>query len=291
MKPSRTWLLLSLLAISTLPTRAASTPVPDVPFNHVFLVLPAESFDALAKSAEWRTLARVEQRTTSADGESWTGLYLNHDHGNLELLRDGAANMSAGSIGVALSVDRLSELGTVNDQLKTVVPGLQRATRKKQEGDSETPWFDMLFSSSDEAGFGLPLWIMAYRPEYFRAKGLSVENGAPLTVRDFAKLAPQTPDAPACTRIRSLRLSLPIESVAKIGKVLETLGWNRKGSLTAVDYIHAGFTLSLLRSKLVEEPKFVDTTWVCATEGLEDTQPAPGVRIVTRPGSVTWIFR
>lgn len=291
MKPSRAWLLLSLLAIFTLPTGADTTPVPNVPFNHVFLVLPAESLDALAGSAEWRTLAHVEQRTTSADGESWTGLYLYLDNGYLELLRDGAANMSAGSIGVALSVDRLSELGAVNDQLKAVVPGLQRATRKKQEGDAETPWFDMLFSGSDEAGFGLPLWIMAYRPEFFRARGLSVENGAPLTVRDFAKLAPQPPETPACTRIRSLRLSLPIESVAKIGKVLETLGWSRKGSLTSVDYIHAEFTLSLLRSKLVEEPKFVDTTWVCATEGLEDAQPAPGIRIVTRPGSVTWIFR
>jgi hypothetical protein len=291
MKPSRTWLLLSLLAISTLTTRAASTPVPNVPFNHVFLVLPAESFDALAKSAEWRTLAHVEQRTTSADGESWTGLYLYLDNGYLELLRDDAANKSAGSIGIALSVDRLSELGIVNDQLKAVVPGLQRATRKKQEADTETPWFEMLFSTSDEAGFGLPVWVMAYRPEFFRAKGRNVEDGAPLTVQDFAQLVPRAPAAPACTRVRSLRLSLPIESVAKVGKVLETLGWSRKGSLTSVDYSHSGFTLSLLRSKLVEEPKFVDTTWVCATEGLEDSQPAPGIRIATRPGSVTWIFR
>lgn len=291
MRLSRASWLLSLLALFASLAQAQTKPIPSVPFNHVFLVLSAESFDALAGSAGWRTLAHVEQRTTSADGESWTGLYLYLDNGYLELLRDGAANMSEGSIGIALSVDRLSELGPVNDQLEAVVPGLQRATRNKQEGDTETPWFEMLFSTSDEAGFGLPVWVMAYRPEFFRAKGHSVESGAPLTVRDFAKLAPQPPETPACTRIRSLRLSLPIESVAKIGKVLETLGWSRKGSLTSVDYSHAGFTLSLLRSKLVEEPKFVDTTWVCATEGLEDAQPAPGIRTVTRPGSVTWIFR
>lgn len=291
MKPSRAWPLLPLLAVLAPLLRAETAPVPNVPFNHVFLVLPAESFDVLAGSAEWRTLAHVEQRTTAADGESWTGLYLYLDNGYLELLREGAANLSAGSIGFALSVDRLSELATVDERLKARVPGLQRATRTKQEGDAETPWFDMLFSGSDQAGFGLPLWIMAYRPEFFRAKGRSVENEAPLTVQDFAKLAPQSPDTPACTRLRSLRLSLPVESVAKVGAVLEALGWSRKGSLTSVDYLHAGFTLSLLRSKFVEQPKFVDTTWVCATEGLEDAQLTPGVRIVTRPGSITWIFR
>lgn len=281
------WLILSIPF--TVPTRAEIPPRINVPLNHFFLVLPAPTFDALAASYEWRTLVQVEQRTTTADGESWTGLYLYLDNGYLELLRDGAVNMKAGTIGLAVSVDLLSELETANTRLKPLWPSVQRATRKKQLGDSETPWFDMLYSSADELGIGLPVWVMAYRPEFFRAQGVDVPDGAPLTVRDFERLAP--PQAAAkCSRIRTIRLSASSASVDGLGRWLTALGWSATRSLTSADYTQAGITLSLISSKPDATPRLMDTTWSCTTQALKDSQPAPGLRVTEREGSVTWQF-
>lgn len=281
------WLL--LLILLTVPARAEAPPSIAVPLNHFFLVLPAPTFDALAASYEWRTLAHVEQRTTTADGESWTGLYLYLDNGYLELLRDDAANMKAGAIGLAVSVDLLSELETANTRLKPLWPTVQRATRKKQLGDIQTPWFDMLYSSADELGIGLPVWVMAYRPEFFRAQGVDVPDGAPLTVRDFQRLAPSQVTA-KCSRIRTIRLSASPASVDGLGRWLTALGWTAKRSLTSADYTQAGVTISLISSKPDATPRLMDTTWACTTEALKDSQPAPGLRVTEREGSATWQF-
>ncbi|MFC4698969.1 DUF5829 family protein [Glaciecola siphonariae] len=146
-----------------------------VAFNHMFHVLSPDDFAALKNSSFIQdTFAASEKRTTGADGQQWTGLYLYGEQSYVEFfepvgLKAVMSNAEEGLSGIAFSVDFAGQLSTLSDKLEARY-SVNAFTRNKTLENKETiPWFDYLFFSNDGLSddFLLTHWVMEYKREYF----------------------------------------------------------------------------------------------------------------------------
>lgn len=152
-------------------------------FNHLYFVIDSIALDAI-NSSDFvsNELVAVENRTTEANGQTWTGTYLYGDENYIEFFDSAGLSGIYGIVpegigGIAFSVNKVGNLDTLRSQLeKTYV--LDTFTRKRNYGDKIIPWFkslsvnDSIFNSSTL----LTTWVMEYKKEYFDHNGFIHEN-------------------------------------------------------------------------------------------------------------------
>ena len=172
MRPSL--LLLSLFSLSVYGQR-----LPQVNFNHFYLVIDSTDLSAIQNSEFINNeFADTITRTTKAEnGETWTGTYMQGVDNYFEIFDSSGGGIPLGNVGVGLSVDGIGEIKMLNSVLLKKYQ-TEIHLREKQYADKKIPWFislgikDSVFDSISHIEF----WIMEYKQEYFDYNHLKVDN-------------------------------------------------------------------------------------------------------------------
>jgi hypothetical protein len=172
MRPSL--LLLSLFSLSVYGQR-----LPQVNFNHFYLVIDSSDLSAIQNSEFIKNeFAATITRTTKAEnGETWTGTYMQGVNNYFEIFDSSGGGVPLGNVGVGLSVDGIGEIKMLNSALSKKYQ-TDIHLREKQYADKKIPWFtslgikDSVFDSISHIEF----WIMEYKQEYFDYNHLKVDN-------------------------------------------------------------------------------------------------------------------
>jgi hypothetical protein len=161
-------LLLLLISLFTLPVFGQR--LPQVQFNHFYLVMDSSTISAIQNSDFMKNeFAATITRTTRADSaEVYTGTYLEGVDNYFEILDSSGAGEPSGNAGVGFSVDGIGEIGALDSalakQYKTEI-----YLRKKQYDDKNIPWYIGL--GIKNSGFDslshISFWVMEYKKEYF----------------------------------------------------------------------------------------------------------------------------
>ena len=115
--------------------------------------------------APLRDLGAFEERTTTADGDIWSGRYLYGRSTYLEFFGEGD-NAPVGATGVALSPDLTGGLAIIEQRLRgTGPPDPARHRRVRRLDDDEVPWFETLSLTSEHDRSAI--WVMEYDPAWF----------------------------------------------------------------------------------------------------------------------------
>ena len=137
-------------------------------FNHSFVVLDADTADAIEHSGYLKTFGVFETRTTTVNGgESWKGRYLAGKQTYLEMfgptdVKDG----KLGDTGVAISPDKEGGVAAITAALHAQgIAHPDAGRRSRQFGSDQIPWFD--FVSTPGEPKSLSVWAMEYVPSYF----------------------------------------------------------------------------------------------------------------------------
>lgn len=170
----RSLLLLSLFSLSVYGQR-----LPQVNFNHFYLVIDSSDLSAIKNSAFLKNefAATITRTTTAENGETWTGTYMQGVNNYFEIFDSSGGGLPLGNAGVALSVDRIGEIKMLNSALAKKYQ-TEIHLREKQYADKKIPWFtslgikDSVFDSISHIEF----WIMEYKQEYFDYDHLKVDN-------------------------------------------------------------------------------------------------------------------
>lgn len=158
-----------LLLISLYSLSVYGQKLPQVNFNHFYLVLDSSDLSAIQKSGFIKNkFAATVTRTAKGNGKIWTGSYLFGLDNYFEIFDSSGSGEPLGNTGIGLSVDGIGELNQLNNVLtkkyKTEISLLER-----EFDDKKIPWFNGL--SIDDSDFfsktHISLWIMEYKPEYF----------------------------------------------------------------------------------------------------------------------------
>ena len=145
---------------------------PEVALNHVYVVLDSATLAAIEASAflanEFSHHRKATNRT--ADGRSWTGVYLFGERTYVEFFPPGV-NGGVGFSGLALSVEQLGAIDSVEARLsaKLGVPVRRRLIEGSFEGRAY-PWFHSV-SAEHPRGDSLwqvHSWVLENHPEFYR---------------------------------------------------------------------------------------------------------------------------
>ncbi|HLY72383.1 MAG TPA: DUF5829 family protein [Puia sp.] len=172
MRPSL--LLLSLLSLSVYGQK-----LPQVNFNHFYLVIDSSDLSALQNSGFIKNefAATITKTTKAGNGETWTGTYMQGLDNYFEIFDSSGGGAPLGYVGVGLSVDGIGELKMLNSELAKKFQ-TETHLREKEYPDKKIPWFtslgikDSVFDSISHIEF----WIMEYKKEYFDYNHLKDDN-------------------------------------------------------------------------------------------------------------------
>lgn len=172
MRPSL--LLLSLFSLSVYGQK-----LPQVNFDHFYLVIDPSDLSAIRNSVFIKNeFAATITRTTKAEnGETWTGTYMEGIDSYFEIFDSSGGGEPLGNAGVGLSVDGVGEIEMLNAALAKRYQ-TEFHSREKQYADKKIPWFislnikDPVFDSVSHISF----WIMEYKKEYFEYNHLKDDN-------------------------------------------------------------------------------------------------------------------
>ena len=161
---------LLLLFISLFTLSAHGQKLPQVNFNHFYMVIDSSDLSAILKSEFINNkFAPILSRTTKADSEViWTGIYLFGLDNYFEIFDSSGIGEPSGNIGIGLSVDRIGEIKQL-DTLFAKKYKTETSLRVKKFDEKKIPWFNELdiVDSSFYSQSHIFLWVMEYRPEYF----------------------------------------------------------------------------------------------------------------------------
>jgi Family of unknown function (DUF5829) len=163
MRPSL--LLLTLFSLSVYGQK-----LPEVNFNHFFLVIDSSDLSAIQNSGFLKNefAATIIKTTKAGNGATWTGTYMEGVDSYFEIFDSRGSGAPLGNAGVGLSVDGMGEL-TMLDSALAKKYHTEIYLGEKQYDDKKIPWFtslgikDSVFDSISHIGF----WIMEYKQEYF----------------------------------------------------------------------------------------------------------------------------
>ncbi len=170
------WRLLTFLLLGAWASKAQ---LPQVYFNHAFLVLDSSDYEAMRNNAFIKNeLAGFQTRSTVSNGSAWTGSYMYGTDNYLELFKADTAQRDLGSAALATSVDRTGELLKIDSVLQRNYPATIEERQKKM-GDKMIPWFSTIYIN-DTAFFeksGINFWMMEYKASYFDYNHLKHKTG------------------------------------------------------------------------------------------------------------------
>lgn len=140
-----------------------------ISLNHVYVVVDSNQFDAIENSNFISERFCTTRKGSAKDqkGKTWSGLYLFGQRTYLELF-DGAQNKDPiGTVGIALSVERIGALDSIHEILKNESVDVKYEFRYRQTPSGLIPWFKSLTLLHDSlAVTPIKIWIMEYDSSY-----------------------------------------------------------------------------------------------------------------------------
>jgi len=228
----------------------AARPAP-VHLNHLFAVVDAETYAALAGSDFLReTFAVSEERTTVRADLTYTGLYLYGQHTYFEFLAPGAQS----GTGLALGVERAGAQEAFAARLAAAGVRSQTGPITRRLGDEDLPWFRILGVEMPTAE--LTLFGMEYEPSF------------------LARWHPSEP--PAAGGIT--RAAVLERYAAALGRTEQ----RKRAPFLEVRTVELALS-EPARARLVDVA--VAAGWEVEAQGERSTCTGPGLRIVLRPAA------
>ncbi|WP_426752637.1 DUF5829 family protein [Myxococcus sp. Y35] len=227
--------LVSLGQMADTPPRTAPVQPPRPPpvvLNHLYVVLPAESFEAL------RALEFLSQEFAQVDGglprfeapvPTAQSLYVRGQDTYLELLGpDNAFGEPVGKVGVGLGVEQKGSLSRLVGPLRLALGGKvhQERTQRQFEGRGQVPWYDVLYHAGTARDATLALWVSEYVPEFFRA----LDPDRPWRADDVSRrafLGPRFKPERLLRNVEQVSLELSPQRAATFVRELVALGYQQ----------------------------------------------------------------
>jgi hypothetical protein len=199
--------------------------------NHVFLVVDSETYQAITHSVFLcDKFASFRHKTTHAGTtESWTGTYLYGQHTYIEFFDSQDTKWAqAGWGGIAFSVDQLGSLHAFHERLRTTFKQefFDDVRHLTIDGVS-VPWFHFVNIAHGFFPQTVDAWIMAYYPEMFRQKHLTIPASGVLT-REEHLTAWKSENTPRNMRdVLGVTLVLDDASVERVRLLFQCLGYDQ----------------------------------------------------------------
>jgi hypothetical protein len=233
---------------------------PPVYLNHVYVVLEEREFAQFSQEKFLTTLAGYAQRSTmTADGSTWSGIYLYGQHTYLEFLKPNA-EYAVGSCGIGLGIEEAGGIQPVAATLhqETGEPWtveLQHRTRDEQQ----IPWFYTSGTRWTSNATSLECWLMEYHPDYL-ASWYPDSPPEHRGIRRDQYLANRYQPEKPFRNITALTLALSPEHSSNMCQVLRSVGYsiNRRDQQTICTGPDLTITLSKAQpgAPLLQEIQF-----------------------------------
>jgi hypothetical protein len=284
--------LIGLLSASTACATARATPSDDgrVDFSHLYGVLDQETADAvLATGYLSDVFTKTERRTTSADGETWTGFYLYGRETFVELYGPSGADFPPGATGIGLSVDRLGGLERVAGRLEAGGIKAALALRQKEADGKSIPWFRYLNLTPDPNLAAFTLWVSESMPE-FMAQRLAPTVVAHDDVSRRTYLSTQYQPDHLLVDVRVVELIVSPSDGQAFAAAMTALGWpvRREGSLLLAE--GPGTTLRVEESATQRGLKRLEFSLSWSVARQEVPLGSHSTQVVGPWTTASWIF-
>lgn len=158
---------LGIFLLGMLTQSEAKSRLPQVFLNHFYVVIDSATYKDIEQSPFLRReFAVTEQRTTVRTDRTYTGLYFYGTNTYFEFF-DVSSDTSrqVGFSGIALGVDRTSELQAVAGELTSRFPLVQETITRQYNG-KQVPWFYMGEQKDFPIDSELGVWHMEYHPQF-----------------------------------------------------------------------------------------------------------------------------
>ncbi len=198
--------------------------------NHFYFVVDSSTYEAIRKCEYLcNHFASFEERLTqTADGRSWTGLYLYGQSTYFEIFKEGD-DWKAGTTGIALAIeipeDTLKLYQHVN---KSVEHPVHHYWTRKSVEDQELDWFHSLWIDYEDPLAKVQVWTMEYSQTFINRVA---PDWASQDISRRRHLSPLYDNGKELREVDTLHLSLSeIESLrlrdyfTRIGYTCDTIG-------------------------------------------------------------------
>ncbi|MEO6167756.1 MAG: DUF5829 family protein [Chitinophagales bacterium] len=274
-------------------THAQPSQIPQLSFNHLYVVLRNEDLHAIQHlDFVKKELAGFEIRTSTGSSETWTGTYLYGINNYIEFFDTSSyANAPLGSIGIGFSADRLKDLNLLQSLLSEKYP-MEPFVQEKETAAGKIPWFhglyinDAVFYNQSALGF----WMMAYDTAYFNYYKLPYQDDL-LTKEAYLKRYDEDRKGKIITRFDGAVLNLTAYEQEYFSKFLLQAGFTLKdtGIFTSQDGL---FTFAFNEQTERQQTMLAVLTFVTDTSGTEKRiEISPNVCVVLHKKRGEIIFR
>jgi hypothetical protein len=228
-------LAVALANYSSQSPRKGKRPMSKVYLNHFFIIVDSETYRAI-KASEFlqQQFAVFEERTTSSQNQTWSGLYYYGQSTYLEFMSPGSlGGQQVGDCSIAFGVDLPGEhnviLQTITD--KSLVP-LENTLFHRSSGDRKIPWFYFVEPQNETESPWFESWVMEYHenfvPEWCPGVQPKSSNIRRESVLDCYKerILQGNPHPPSVLRdVVGLSVALPPHDLKRFSKWLTALGY------------------------------------------------------------------
>lgn len=166
---------------------AGAAQLPPVYLSHVYVVVDAETYEAMRKSPQLAAVASEEVRHTQAGTRTWTGFYLYGQQTYLEFFneRDSPDGAPLGDSGLGLAIEHLGDVTRIATALKQGFGeriGVDEARFTMSTG--EIPWFTGVGFEDDDHEI-LHSWVAEMHSGYLATlhPGARIDN--PLSRKQY----------------------------------------------------------------------------------------------------------
>jgi hypothetical protein len=214
----------------------------NVHFNHLYLVIPDQTYRAILVSGFLETaFPGIERRvTTTAAGEHWSGTYFYTRENYIELFPASSGHWeeqaAEGWGGLAFSVDNPGEIKQVADAFIAefgTTPPCQLRELVLANGQ-KVNWFYHMRTAGPVGLASFDSWVMEYTPEIYALKGLPVPEDGALTrqayLNQWNRPRPKKPGIhpPVFTRVTGATLRMGRDYTERFAKVMAVLGYAKR---------------------------------------------------------------
>lgn len=231
-------LLTLQLSCSTATSKGEQTPkrnpMPPVHLNHFFVVLSPEVFRSVRNSTFLRSaFSAFEERTTSSQNQTWSGLYYYGRNTYFEFLPVGSLDaQKQGDCSIAFGVDGIGESDAIARRLESefetpVEPSIV------YRGDDKIPWFRLLLPRRSVAVPWFETWVMEYHQDFLPRwnpklppAATSISREAILTRYKAVAVGTEFKQPHLFEDIESITIALPPEDRLKFNSWLKALGFS-----------------------------------------------------------------
>jgi hypothetical protein len=228
--------------------------MPPVYLNHFFVVLNSQEFAAVRNSPFMsREFSAFEERTTSSQNQTWSGLYYYGNHTYFEFLPVGSLDgQKLRDCSIAFGVDHEGDSAAVASRLKNEFE-IPVDASVIYRGEEKIPWFHLLLPRRSIPVPWFETWVMEYHNDFLgrwnptlppASKSISRET---ILARYKASVIAQPSNTPQIFEdVESILVALPPEDMSRFKKWLGVLGFLSKVAGDRTDFVGPDITVSVI---------------------------------------------